>query len=95
MRTEEELINVLKSVKGMTIESIEPVYGDLLAKIWDIGLRPLFNPLVKMANNLNEENRNEIKEEWCEIFFDLFEDYLEEYVPQNDVFEYTYVLRKN
>ena len=34
-------------------------------KIWDIGLRPLSVPLIKMANALSVEKRQEIKEEWC------------------------------
>lgn len=34
-------------------------------KTWDIGLRPLSVPLIKMANSLEPGKRQEIKEEWC------------------------------
>ncbi len=38
----------------------------LTLKIWDVGLRPLSVPLIKMANALTEKNRVEIKAEWCD-----------------------------
>lgn len=46
-----------------------------MAYIWDIGLRPLFNPLVKLANNSNYNIRKEVKEEWCDIIFNLFAEF--------------------
>ncbi len=95
LRTEEELLKFLKSIDGVKIESIEPIYGDVLGKIWDIGLRPLFNPLVKMANNIDFKERIEVKNEWCKIMFDLFEEMLANYKPKDQIIEYTYVLRKS
>ena len=50
-----------------------------MAYIWDIGLRPLFNPLVKLANNSSAEIRKEVKEEWCNIIFNLFAEFVENY----------------
>lgn len=38
----------------------------LTLKTWDIGLRPLSVPLIKMANALTPEKRQEIKTEWCD-----------------------------
>ena len=38
----------------------------LTLKAWDIGLRPLSVPLIKMANALTPETRREIKAEWCD-----------------------------
>lgn len=35
-------------------------------KIWDIGLRPLSIPLIRMANALAPDKRLEIKQEWCD-----------------------------
>lgn len=35
-------------------------------RVWDIGLRPLSVPLIKMANALSVEKRLEIKQEWCD-----------------------------
>lgn len=37
-------------------------------QIWDIGLRPLFPMLYKMANNIQREILIEIKKEWLETF---------------------------
>lgn len=37
-----------------------------IMKAWDIGLRPLSIPLIKMANALSSINRSEIKQEWCD-----------------------------
>lgn len=36
-------------------------------QIWDIGMRPLFPVLLKMANEMNEQKLLEIKAEWIEI----------------------------
>lgn len=41
----------------IVIEEFKPVYGGNIAKIWDIGLRPVFSPLAKMANNIDSNLR--------------------------------------
>lgn len=83
------------SFGNVDILSVEPIYGGLLARIWDIGLRPLFNPLARMANSLSDEERVSIKKEWNEILFDLFEESLQKYKSsENDAIEYLIVLEK-
>lgn len=47
-------------------------------KIWDVGLRPLSIPLIKMANALAPEKRLEIKQEWCDTLLKFAEPLLEE-----------------
>lgn len=37
-------------------------------KVWDIGLRPISAPLIKMASALDPKTRQEIKDEWCATF---------------------------
>ena len=37
-------------------------------RIWDVGLRPISVPLIKMANALAPDTRREIKAEWCATF---------------------------
>ena len=37
-------------------------------RVWDIGLRPISVPLIKMARALAPETRLEIKAEWCDNF---------------------------
>jgi SAM-dependent methyltransferase len=38
----------------------------LTLKMWDVGLRPLSVPLIRMANALPPAVRRDIKEEWCD-----------------------------
>lgn len=73
----------------------EPIYGGMLAKIWDIGMRPIYNPLVKLSQNVNPEIRKEVKAEWCEIFMNLFGTYISEYqADEESAIEWLFVLRK-
>ena len=67
-----DILKILNRIPNIEIISVKSTYGSELLKIWDIGMRPLFRPLVKMANNLDELQRIEIKKEWCSIFIDLF-----------------------
>jgi SAM-dependent methyltransferase len=48
------------------IASLQRYLSPTILKIWDIGLRPLSIPLIKMANALPPESRREIKQEWCD-----------------------------
>lgn len=48
------------------VESIERYLCPLVLRLWDIGLRPLSVPLIKMANTLSEADRLAIKAEWCD-----------------------------
>ena len=66
-----------------------------MAYIWDIGLRPLFNPLVKLANNSNHDIRKEVKEEWWDIIFNLFSEFVQNYTAkEGECIEWIYVLQK-
>ncbi|GIQ62824.1 hypothetical protein PACILC2_13920 [Paenibacillus cisolokensis] len=95
LRSKEDILNMIISFGNVDILSVEPIYGGLLARIWDIGLRPLFNPLARMANSLSDEERVSIKKEWNEILFDLFEESLQKYKSsENDAIEYLIVLEK-
>jgi SAM-dependent methyltransferase len=40
-------------------------------QIWDIGLRPLSRPLVRMADKLSRFDRMDIKQEWVETSYEL------------------------
>lgn len=37
-------------------------------RVWDVGLRPISVPLIKMASALAPEIRQELKAEWCATF---------------------------
>ena len=83
------------NIKELELIEEKPVYGDMLVQIWDIGLRPLFNPLSKMANGLDEQTRREVKKEWVETVYNLAEHYVTNYEAEIDsAVEYLYVLRK-
>lgn len=95
LKSSADLKVLLEDHPQLKIVKKEPLYGDIMAYIWDIGLRPLFNPLVKLANNSNSELRKEVKEEWCSIIFNLFEEFIENYtVQKNKCIEWIYILQK-
>ena len=63
--------------------------------IWDIGLRPLFRPLAKMANSLSDDERVSVKEEWNQTFIELFTEILETYeANDNSTIEHLVILEK-
>ena len=63
--------------------------------IWDIGLRPLFRPLAKMANSLSDDERVSVKEERNQIFVELFMELLKTYeANDNSAVEHLVILEK-
>lgn len=93
--TKSEIISIFDNIENVTIERFQPIYGNIIGQIWDIGIRPLFNPLAKMANELSPLKRLNIKDEWCTIIFELFSEFLSNYdVDENTSFEYLIVLKK-
>lgn len=55
------------------IEDIRCIYPDkLLLDIWNIGLRPIAHLLIQMSEELDKEKRSKIKNEWVNIFYELF-----------------------
>lgn len=95
LKSKDEIVELIQTIDRVQIVDLKPLYGDILGVIWDVGLRPLFNPLVKMANTLTIEQRTSIKEEWNAIFYDLFEELLVSYKPnEKSAFEYLIVLEK-
>jgi hypothetical protein len=95
LRSKEEILRILEELDNCHVHTVEPLYGGLPVQMWDIGLRPLFAPLSKMANGISAEQRVEVKEEWCTILYELFEDYLGQYEPEEETaVEYMIVLEK-
>ena len=90
-----EIEKVVDNNQSLEVVKKEPLYGDIIAYIWDIGLRPLFRPLVKLANNSSPQLRHEVKREWCEIIYNLTSDFVENYTPvESECIEWIYVLKK-
>ena len=58
---------------GFEIKEIRSVYPHkMIIDFWNIGLRPIAHLLIRMAYDIEEKERMEIKKEWVEIFFELF-----------------------
>ncbi|MBF0343309.1 MAG: hypothetical protein HQL06_03675 [Nitrospirae bacterium] len=95
LKSKDEYLKIIEKIKDVDIYTIEPIFGGIPGMIWDIGLRPLFNPLTKMANLHSKEDRIKIKEEWCSIFINLFEEFLNNYKADDlSAFYYLIVLKK-
>lgn len=95
LRSKDEILEIIDQIPNTRILSVQPIYGDIMAVIWDIGLRPVFSPLVKMANRLNNDDRANVKEEWCQIFEELFSEILKDYkAEEKSAIEYCIILEK-
>ena len=95
LRTLDEYRKIFEGIEGMRILSEEPIYGDIMAYIWDIGLRPIFNPLAKLAGNVPLDLRSEVKQEWCSTMYDLTADLITNYEADGkNAIEWLFVLRK-
>ncbi len=89
------VLSIIKQIGNIDIVEYKPVYGGLMAQIWDVGLRPLYNPLVKMANCTSIEQRIEIKKEWNQVLFEMFSEFIKNYrADEKTAIEYLIVLKK-
>ena len=96
IKTKREFDKILKNIGGLSIVSYKPLYGDLIALIWDIGFRPLFKPLFEMTNSLNKSKYIQIKKEWVEILYTMSKKYISNYKPKSkSAMEYVILLKKN
>jgi SAM-dependent methyltransferase len=72
---------------GFEIVEIKSVYPHkMLMDIWNIGLRPIAHLLIQMSDSLEDKKRHKIKQEWVEIFYQLFKPLLkigESYTLEN------------
>ena len=95
LRSLSNLDDIFYGIENFEVVTRKPIYGDLIIYMWDIGLRPLFSPLAKLQEHCPAESRAEIKEEWCNILFELTEHMVSNYEPnENTAVEWIYVLRK-
>ena len=95
LRSIEDLRSILGSLDGTRVVEFSPIYGGLPVRMWDVGLRPLFTPLARLANGVSEELRAEAKAEWCAICESLLAHYLDGYrVEEDDAIEHLVVLER-
>jgi hypothetical protein len=95
LRSKDEIMKIIEAIDGFAVRSVEPIYGGDFIKTWDIGLRPLFPSLSKLANNVSDEVRLSAKRDWCQIFYEMFSAYLANYQSDaNSAAEFLLVLEK-
>ncbi|MGM0609149.1 MAG: methyltransferase domain-containing protein [Candidatus Muiribacteriota bacterium] len=95
LRSKDEILKIIDSIPNTQVISVYPIYGNIMAKIWDIGLRPIFYPLYRMSEKLTNEERVSVKREWCQIFEELFYDFLKQYeCEEHDAIEFCVVIEK-
>lgn len=57
---------------GFNIEaSRNTIPNTFLVDMWNVGLRPISHLLIQMVDNLNQDNRRNIKREWVDILMEL------------------------
>ena len=95
LKSSTELDNIINKIPDVEVITKESLYGDIMAYIWDIGLRPLFRPIAKLVTNANLDIRNEVKEEWCNTVFNLTAEFVNNYqANEQESIEWLYVLKK-
>ena len=58
---------------GFKIKEVRSVYPHkIIMDFWNIGLRPISHLLIQMSDVLSIEERRRIKQEWIDIFLELF-----------------------
>ena len=98
LKSYNEIHKIIKSIDEVEIIDISPIYGHVMPHIWNFGLRPLFEPLYLMSNNLTPIKRLMSKQLFVNIVYDMFKNYILHFNPNvnNKItqMEYTYILKK-
>ena len=83
---------------GMTeIVDKRDIFPTSIATVWNVGLRPIFPVLNRMAQAIEETRRLELKAEWVETFADLLEPVLQQpegLMPSGPAVRLQYVMRR-
>jgi SAM-dependent methyltransferase len=97
IRSAREWRRVFEANGVAKVEDERDIFPAAIAYAWNIGLRPLFPVLNRMAQSINPENRQSIKQEWIEIWTDLLMPLLlepEEFPNDGKRVRLQYVVRK-
>lgn len=93
--TKSEFEKIVTQNNGVVIEECTPVYGDIIAMMWDCGLRPLFLPMLKLTESVSKDVRLDVKMEWCSTIYDMTEYLVSNYkAEEKSAIEWLYVLKK-
>lgn len=95
LKSLEEYLSIIEKA-GLKVIGLTPLYGPIVGEIWDIGLRPLFNPLTKLANSVDPNLRLEVKREFVLICEELLTEYVINHQANKDkCFEWCVIAQKN
>ena len=95
LRSEKDWENLFKSNNLEVLEK-RNILPASLTWTWNLGLRPIFPMLNKMASNLTTEKKLEIKSEWIDVFKTLLLPILEtpeEFSQDENSYRLQYVLK--
>ena len=85
----------MSSEAGLSVDYHQRYLRRRTLQLWDLGLRSVSRPLIKMVNNLNRDQRAEFKREWMNAARPLVKALQkEEMGPGNDGGFHFFVLRK-
>ena len=97
IRSEAEWDKLFHNNGFTTIERKINIFPTAIGAVWNVGLRPIFPVLNKMVQSIDKNTRQSIKEEWVEIFTDLFHPILiapELLIPSSNPVLLQYILVK-
>jgi hypothetical protein len=84
-----------KDQDNVTIIDIIPIYDNSILKIWDIGLRPIFEPLNLMSSKISKKDRINAKKMMVNTFYNIFANFMKKYsCRKNDAVEYLFIIKK-
>ena len=85
-----------KKQKNVYVKKIIPIYDNDILKIWDIGLRPIFEPLHLLSSKVKNKDRINAKKMMVDTFYNLFGNFMRKYsCKKNDAVEYLFIIKKN
>lgn len=83
---------------GMTeVVDKRDIFPTAIATVWNVGLRPIFPVLNRMAQAIEEKRCLELKAEWVETFADLLEPILQQpegLMPSGPAVRLQYVMKR-
>lgn len=87
----------LSKYTSFKITKSQTYVSELNSSFYDVGLRPLSKPLIKMVNKLSLKDRSEIKQEWIETLEPYMIELMEEEIsngPINGGFNFVVLEKK-
>jgi SAM-dependent methyltransferase len=69
---------------GLSVAHHSMHLSPTVIRLWDIGLRPLSPPLIRMANALDPETRRSVKKEWVDALVEILTPFLGSRIPEDE-----------